>query len=158
MTTRKKAAVLEPTAPEAPPQNGKAPANVLPDLISGTLTEAGFVPRGRIERVVVPLFPELPDLKVLIDVSTAWGITRGDYTGAGSTGAEREAKRAAAFIVGFEGWNFADRLSGQPIPAPDPAQPDTFMPLVRWNGQLTQLYLWILSIGVDRACNQAMGN
>jgi hypothetical protein len=154
VTTRKKAAVQEPLVP----QNGKAHAHVLAGLVPGTLTEAGaYVPRGSVQRVPCDIFPGL-DLKVDFLTSVAYKLTREDYEGPGDNPVERECRKLCAFVRGFEGWNFVDPVTDEPIPCPDPSDWQTFYPIVWVYGPLTELYTWLVGRGLTRALNQAMGN
>lgn len=60
---------------------------------------------------------------------------------------EQWCKRLAARVVGFEGWDFVDSATGEPIPVPNPLDWRTYIPLVSNESDLVDLCAWCMNEG-----------
>jgi hypothetical protein len=158
MPTHKKAVTTEVDAPPATQNgNGKVHKEELTDLTLGVMTDAGFVPKG-IEQVVdCDVYPEVP-LRVHYLANVAWRAIRSDYELPGATPAERQCRKVAFVVRKFDGWNFADPFTRQPIPEPDPADWRTYMPMMASGNILNALGRWVIGPGLNKALDQASGN
>lgn len=155
MATRKKIAPVE--AEEKKPSIEK---QVQAWATPGTVSPNGYILK-RIPRIELvdcsEFFPELPDLKAGVDVNVAVRVRDGvDIPGA--TPLEQALRRQSLLFPVFEGWNFADDITQQPIPCPDPADIETYRPLTMRISPLSEFGGWLNAVAVNRAIIQSMGN
>lgn len=145
---------------KAAPIEEVAQAEVEAWATPGTIGPNGFVPRRRpmIEWVdCSELYPELPDLRAGIDVGVAMRVYNGGANTPGATPVERAMRRLSVLIPQWEGWHFADDITGLPIPCPSPDNPETYAPLVSQWSALSEFGVWLQGKGVTQAITQSMG-
>jgi len=151
--TQPSEAVEEPNEPAV---EVKSRPVLVPNAVPGSMTDDGYyVPRGNVERVECPLFPI--GLVVHFNTSVAFRVLTEEYEGPGDTVVEKECRRLCAFITGFENWRFKTPM-GEIIPEPNPADWNTYVPIVIRNGPVVELYPWLIGRGLSQALQQSMGN
>lgn len=123
----------------------------------GTRTAQGYVPKRtpRIEWITCEEFdPELGDLKAGIDIGVAMRVFEGVDV-PGKDALERRQRRLSVLVPRFEGWAMLDDITMQPLPCPDPADPETYRTLAHPLSSLYSLGQWLQLQGITKALVQS---